>query len=56
MMFNPWAAVIFLFGGLVLYGSGLTDTALVTVLFFLFIPAWILCGSLWDMITIRKQN
>lgn len=56
MMFNPWAVVIFLFGGLVLYGSGLTETALVTVLFFLLVPAWILCGCIWDMITIRKQN
>ena len=55
-MFNPWAVALFMFGGLVLYGSGLTDTALVTVLFIVFVPIWLACGYLWDMITIRKQK
>lgn len=56
MMFNPWAVAIFMFGGLVLYGSGLTDTALVTVLFIVFVPIWLACGYLWDMLTIKKRE
>lgn len=56
MMFNPWAAVVFLFGGLFLFGAGLLDEAWVTVAFFLFAPAWIACGYLWDMLTIRNPK
>lgn len=56
MMFNPWAVAIFLFGGLVLYGSGVTETAVVTVLIILFVPAWLVCGYLWDMLTIKNPE
>lgn len=54
MAFNPWAIAVFLIGGLFLFGSGLSNTFVATAFFLLLAPTWILCGYVWDKLTIPE--
>jgi len=52
---NPWAAAVFIALLLALHGLGVDSTKPGTfgVLFLGFVPLWILCGMLWDRLTIK---
>jgi len=56
MQFNPWAMVVFLIGGVYMFGSGLSETPVATAFFLGLAPAWIACGYVWDMLTIKKDK
>ena len=55
---NPWAVVVFVGILLGLYGMGVDSTKPGTfgALFLGFIPVWILCGMLWDRVTIGRAD
>ena len=56
MEFNPLAVVVFLIGGMFLYGSGLNDTPVATLFFFGLAPVWLISGYLWDKLTIKNDD
>lgn len=55
---NPWAVVCF--GGLLFVveamGVSALKTGLFLLLFFAFVPLWLLAGCLWDKSTVRYQG
>ncbi|MDC3001972.1 hypothetical protein OA174_05175 [Actinomycetota bacterium] len=55
---NPWAVVIFVGVLLGLHGLGVDSTKPGTfgALFLGFIPVWLLCGMLWDRVTIGRAS
>jgi hypothetical protein len=58
MQANPWAVVVFVVILLGLYGLGVDSTKPGTfgALFLGFLPVWILCGMLWDRLTIGRAD
>ena len=58
MRANPWAAVVFAVILLGLHGMGVDSTQPPTfgALFLGFIPLWILCGMMWDRVTIGRAD
>ena len=58
MQANPWAVVVFVGILLGLYGLGVDSTKppIFGALFLGFIPVWILCGMLWDRVTIGRAD
>ena len=58
MRANPWAAVVFAAILLGLHGMGVDSTKPPTfgALFLGFIPLWILCGMMWDRVTIGRAD
>ena len=55
---NPWAVVIFVGILLGLHGLGVDSTKppIFGALFLGFVPVWILCGMLWDRVTIGRAD
>lgn len=45
---NPWGLVVFLLLGTTLYGVGITDPAILSITFVLFVIAWVAAGYAWD--------
>jgi hypothetical protein len=56
MEFNSLVVVVFLIGGLFLYGSGLNDTPVAILFFFGLAPVWLISGYLWDKLTIKNDD
>ena len=58
MQANPWAVVVFVVILLGLHGMGVDSTKPGTfgALFLGFLPMWLLCGMLWDRLTIGRAD
>ena len=58
MQANPWAVVVFGVILLGLHGMGVDSTKPGTfgALFLGFLPMWLLCGMLWDRVTIGRVD
>lgn len=52
---NPWAAVLFILSGVVLFGFGLTSPTIIAIWLVVFAVGWFAAGYLWDWLTLRKK-
>lgn len=57
MSANPWAVVIFIGILFALEASGIpaTKPGLFALLFFTYVPIWLVAGMIWDKATIKQD-
>lgn len=53
---NPWAVVVFLVTGAILFGAGLTHPTVLSLSFVVFTIGWFGMGCLWDALRFRDRD